>query len=284
MANPSYVNAGTVVTTGSGTSLAPTLPGSRTNNNLLIAFVAVNATGKTFSVGGGWTVDETVNTTHHSVARVSRLVDGTEAAPTISWTGNAAGNAWIAQFTGNAAASYFGNSNSAQGNSGAALSSGTLTTTADNSLVARICFETSSVVILEDITNYTKNSGFTNTNISQALFSGIAYVSGSVADDLDISSTVGDWSTIAFEIIGTGSAPANEPAIRATHVVQQALVDTGDITILRATHVVQQVLVDTGDITVLRSSQVVLQVLRSVTDAPAVGVRNKAMLLLRCGG
>lgn len=265
MTVPSFVNNGATTTTGSGTSLSPALPGSRTNNNILIAIIAVNASGKTFSVGGGWTVDQTVNTSNHSIARVSRLVDGAEAAPTISWTGNAAANAYIVQLTGNDTSTIYGASTSAQGNSGSDITSATLTTTADNSLVCHIVTESTSVVIAEPTPNYTKSAGFTNTNISHAFFTGTAFVSGSSSDAILIPSSVGNWDSIAFELLGSGSAAAGEPAERATGVVLEVLLEAD---------------ADTN----LRASGVVLQVLRTVEDAPATDIRNKAMLLLRCGG
>jgi len=67
-------------------------------------------------------------------------------------------------------------------------------------------------------------------------------------------------------------------ANRATGVVQQVLVDSGDNANLRATAVAQQVLIGGFPINLL-ATQVVQQVLRSVDDAPEATGGGGALLI-----
>jgi 2-hydroxychromene-2-carboxylate isomerase len=136
---PTFVNA--VATTGNtaGTSGSPTLVTSRTTGNLLIALIQVQAGPKTFSVGGGWTIGGTQADTTMSSAWAWRYVDGSEAAPTFSWTTSNAWHAKMLQFHNVASTSAPGAFASTSG-TGTAVSQGGITTTLDESMVMALLF------------------------------------------------------------------------------------------------------------------------------------------------
>jgi hypothetical protein len=136
---PTFVNA--VATTGNtaGTSGSPTLVGSRANGNLLIALIQVQAGPKTFSVGGGWTIGGTQADTTMSSAWAWRYVDGSEAAPTFSWTTSNAWHAKMLQFhnvKSTSAPGAFASTSS----TGTAVSQSGITTSLDNSMVLALLF------------------------------------------------------------------------------------------------------------------------------------------------
>lgn len=96
-----YLNVGTLSSFSGNTSVTPALPGLRANGNILIAEV-MTKNGATHSLSGsGWTAihAQQSNGSSMTVSRWWRWVDGTEAAPTISWSGSAAGYARIAQIS-----------------------------------------------------------------------------------------------------------------------------------------------------------------------------------------
>ncbi len=103
MATPVYGSNSADNPNNSATSISTSLPGGRSNGNLLIAHVQVQASGKTIAVSGGaWVIGDRDSTGNQSAAWAWCLVDGTEVAPTFSWTGAAACEIIILRFSGNA--------------------------------------------------------------------------------------------------------------------------------------------------------------------------------------
>lgn len=102
MTTPSYLNVGTRSQSAGATSLSPALPASRTNGNILFARVH-SKNNATHSISGtGWApipgLAQTNSGASFTVSWWYRIVDGTEAAPTISWTGSVACAAQIVQY------------------------------------------------------------------------------------------------------------------------------------------------------------------------------------------
>ena len=263
-----FVTIGTYTQAAAATSVTPTLPASRVNNNLLIAWVGVNASGKTFSVGGGWTIVDSVNTGNVSSCYATRLVDGTEAAPVFTWAGAAGSDAQVVQMSGNQTVGIIGNKNNATANSSTTETVASITTTAANSAIFVILTSSASTSIGTP-TNYTiiaggNNPGFVSNNVSWGL------VGTSGASSSSISQTIAssNWVSFGFEIVGPGGAPVGNFA-RDSQVVQEVLESyTTPANNARASQVVLEVIESyTTPIDNARVSQVVLQVLRTVSAA-----------------
>ncbi len=272
MGFPSTVNAGNDVTAGSVTSIVPTLPGSRVNGNLLIAECVVNASGKTIAVtggGGGWVIGDSANT-NISAAWAWRVIDGTESAPTLSWTGAASAQAIVIQWQG-VAATPIGNFAQTQ-SIGASATSTTITSTADNSVVHDI--------VLTSFAPYTIGPPpFTDRTILTTLaIGGVASIlfdlghinkSGTATDTASYSTpSSSSWVIFSVEVVGTGAGTAGD--VRATQAIQEAI-ETYSTPILeaRASQLIQEAM-ETYSVPILNSlaTQICIQVLRTVDVIP----------------
>lgn len=243
MTIPSWVNNGTAAS-GTGTSIAPALPASRTTNNILLAFVLVKATGKTISVSGtGWTLGDSASSGNLSAAWAWRLVDGAEAAPTFSWTGSAGYRAYETQWTGNATSSPIGNIANVSGNSGTTLTSQSIVSSADNSL-AIIQSAVDNNVTITNPPGWTAqtSSGGTSAGIFYPIDQ-VVYVSGSTTQNPNrITSSSINWVNFTIELKGSGSAPAGEPITKVTGAFTQVLLSYTNPTNMLVTGVFLQVL------------------------------------------
>jgi hypothetical protein len=263
MAAPTFVNQGALVAVASAATLTPGLPASRVNNNIMISVCLVAATGKTVTTAtAGWTIGDSINSGNVSGAWAWRLVDGTEAAPVWTWTGNAKCAAYILQYTGNATVSPINTSNKASGNSSTTETVAALTTSADQCVIID-CLSADSAQNPPVPSDYTSRVLNNNSNISVRVADGTALGAGTTtAVSITISSA--NWTSFGIAVLGSGSGANSE---RATQVVQQALESYTNATNARATQVVQQALESYTNPTSARATQVVIQVLRSVVDA-----------------
>jgi hypothetical protein len=115
MAAPAFVNFGAVGGVGFGTGFSNEgLPASRVNGNILIIVATVaNGTARTMAIsggGGGWSIIGTPDVSTNGNSLVAyRIVDGTEAAPSITWTGNDNGCGVILQYSGDFSSNPIGN-------------------------------------------------------------------------------------------------------------------------------------------------------------------------------
>lgn len=128
-----YVAAGTRSNSAGAATLTPALP-TRTNGDLLIAIVGGKNNATHSVTGAGWTkLTQTNSGASWTVSLYYCIVNGSEAAPTISWTGSVACFAQILQYRGTSA-SPFGASSVSTGTTSTHTSS-QITTTAPNSMV-----------------------------------------------------------------------------------------------------------------------------------------------------
>ncbi len=269
MAIPSFVNNGTVLTTGSATTVTPALPPTRVTNNILIAHISVQATGKTIAVSGGtWVIADSVNSGNISSAWAWCLVTGSEVTPTFSWTGAAAVLTNIQQFTGNATVSPIGNKNKATANSSTTLTVTSITSTADNSLIVDYLLASTNQNIPTPI-DFTSGGVVSNSSGSVNIVYGPLPNSGSVGEALSVTITSANWASFGIELKGSGSASGNRE--RATQVVQETLLSYSNSVNLRATQVVEEILYTYSNPTNILATQVVLEVLRSVSSVSAKG-------------
>jgi hypothetical protein len=132
-AGPKFVNSGGG-TLFNSTSATGVLPSSRVNGNLLLAHLSVGSATAVPAWPAGWTVIETWTIGTQTGSKAYCYVTGSETAPTVTWTGTAAGMIQIVQISGAAPSSPIGSSshNSA---SSASVTCSTITTTRANSLV-----------------------------------------------------------------------------------------------------------------------------------------------------
>jgi hypothetical protein len=266
MGFPAFVNSGAWLNTGLASAATPVLPGSRVNNNLLVAQIAVAATGRVFSVTAGWTIQAQENAGGESAALATRLVDGTETACGWTWTGgNATSGGQINQYSGNATVTPIGSTLTRSG-TGTTITIGGVTTSADNSLIWCVSFCSNSQTI-PNSGRFTNQTPIANANTSVLNCFGTVGASGTLSDtDFQTISSAG-WASLTFEIHGTGSVVI-PPQVRVSQVEAQIL-KTQDATNVLASQVVQQVLkAEAGVVgpTSVIVSQVVQQVLQMRGD------------------
>lgn len=202
MTAPTYVNAGARQTAGFASSIAPALPASLVNGNLLIAMVATNnADSRPFTFPAGWTtIDSNGSTNHPGVAYAGHIVDGTEGASiTISWgTGNDSAVAKVWQFTGNLGTigTAIGSTNKAGDTVGTTYTNPALTIASANSLVVNLWYGNNGAVTSPPPTNYT--TGTSETNVAM-FYETVASQGGS---STAISHTIPNmrWQSYEFEI------------------------------------------------------------------------------------
>ena len=202
-APPTFVNATTTSGATSGTSLSSPLVTSRTTGNLLVALIQTQGGPKTFSVGGGWTIGGTQADSTMSSAWAWRYVDGTEAAPSFTWTTSAACHTKMFQFTNVASSSATGAFASTSG-TGTAVSQTGITTTLDNSLVLAFLFARTQQTSVSGITLGSYSA--TGTSFSDSFLTDIGgrttvAASGGVSPTLAATLTVSSlWHTHLVEI------------------------------------------------------------------------------------
>jgi hypothetical protein len=266
MAVPSFVNAAAQVTSASATSIAVTLLGSRVNNNVIWAFIFVNAAGKSISASAGWTILVSDNANGASAAFAHRLVDGTETACTFSWTGAASCHGQCQQYTGNATTGYMAASGATSG-TGTAVSGTGLTSVADNSLMYHAAMDSINAAfgVLSPPAQYA-TGGY---NTAQGSFGGAAGTilkSGGTGINFAATISSANWKVLSFILQGTGAA--SSPTARASQVIASTLESSNRATNVLASQVVQQTLESSNRVTRVLASQVIVQVLRSVAILP----------------
>lgn len=154
-APPSFVNSGTFASSASATTLSPSLPGSRVNGNLLIAFFTqLNQTATVTVSGSGWTLGDNLNSTS-SGAWAWRIVDGSEAAVTFNSTANAQCTAQCFQISGTSV-NPIGSKNSNDGTSDTVVVASITTTAAKSMILAGLMVNTNTTISLP--TGYTSGS------------------------------------------------------------------------------------------------------------------------------
>jgi hypothetical protein len=97
----SYVNVGARTNSSGATSATPALPASRVNGNLLIAICGTKNNASHSTATSGWQkLSQRDSGTGWTLSIFYRTVDGTEAAPVITWSGSVANFAIQAQYSG----------------------------------------------------------------------------------------------------------------------------------------------------------------------------------------
>ncbi len=215
MTYPSYVNAGTFATDTNNT-LTPGLPASRTNGNVLIAFVHYNGSSatQTWSLDAGstsWTIFASLNQGgSHPMVLAWRLVDGTEAAPkfNVGTANTICGQVY--QYTG-VVASPIGAISSHTAGSSSTVTCPAITTLSDSSLAVNI-------VCIQDSTAIASPSGWNaETHTNSASGSPTASdlqiaTTGSSSGSTSVTATVGGYDNFIFELFSQSPAATGSAA------------------------------------------------------------------------
>lgn len=218
MAAPPFVNSGTLATTNFASSLTPALPGSRTNGNLLLAVVnAPSGVGNyTFSTSttGWFAVGTPVTTSAGCSALFGRIVDGTEAAPVITFSGATGAIARIFQYGAVFTGSSIGQTHRTKNSTATVtVTDAGVTVDRNNSRVVVIIIGHTGVTTISTPTGYTLDEA---ANVSAA-FGTVAAFSQTTPNDVGESSTAvsatagtasNSWIAWSVEIASEG-APIN---------------------------------------------------------------------------
>lgn len=181
---------------GGGTAATGILPGSRLNGNILVAWVQLTTTGNTFSIGGGWVLQDT--SADGSCAWATRIVDGTEANAVFTWSGGATWHSQCSLIKNNDASSPIGATNQASGTS-TTLTAASLTTTHDGSMTFAILLTAGSQVISVP-SGYTDAGQFNDGNGSNRMAYEVEGLSGSTSTAISVTISSALWHSFAFEI------------------------------------------------------------------------------------
>ena len=218
MAFPVPGTIGANAVSASAATLTPALPATLVNGNVLIAQIQVLATGKTIATATtGWTIGDSVNTGNMSAAWAWTIMATGRVAPVFTWTGAAACQAQIIQYSGNAATPT-GAKAKATANASTTVTTNAITTTADNSLVLNILHTSTNqtIPLVADRTNIT-NVATADGSTRQCF--GQVGISGSVTDNPSVTVTSANWVSFTIEVLGTGTGTA--AAERVSQVVQE---------------------------------------------------------------
>lgn len=227
MAAPSYLNVGTSAVSAGATSRTPALPASRTNGNILIAVVGSKNNATHSISGSGWAslASQTNSGTGWTVSYWWRVVDGTEAAPTISWTGSVACFGQIVQYTrqNSDTAAPFGTIGTAGTGTGATHTSTGFNSTRNNSLIIYLDAAIANTAIATP-TNWTERFD-AGSATSVTRFAGgdrTLTTSGSASGNISVTGAAAAWVQRQFELL--------EPILTGTLAGTESGSDTASIT------------------------------------------------------
>lgn len=213
MTAPVYLNTGTQVGDNGNTTLNPTLPGSRVNGNVLLAVCASKNADTHSCATSGWVqwpsgVQFQYSTTLH-VSFWIYEVNGSETAPSITWTNSSACLARIFQFTravrnlGETVGPTYSNNS---GN-GATHSTSSFNTSADNSLGVYIDIASANTALATPA-GWTERSDTGSALAAMQLTIGDKSMptSGGATGAISVTGANAAWIQIQLELLEPGTA------------------------------------------------------------------------------
>ncbi|PBB21129.1 hypothetical protein CK219_00375 [Mesorhizobium sp. WSM4313] len=212
---PKVVNSGGGVVANAA-SITPSLPGSRVNGNLLLAYCSITSATATAVWPAGWNVIENWTIGTQNGSKAWRYVDGTETDPTITWTGSTGSMAQVIQISGVDQSNPIGASshNSA---SSASVTCATITTSRANSLVVNYL---DVGEVLSPLAPYPYRPRSSGGAISPAtgcwqISDEFLATSGTVSDSVNMSLFAScQWLNFTTEILATAPVvPTQQPQI-----------------------------------------------------------------------
>jgi hypothetical protein len=202
MAYPAFVNSGGI--TQANTVHTGTLPGSRVNGNLLVFYFKVRSTTNDPALSAGWTLLDSFgyggSTQRYGVAYC--FVTGSEAAPTLTWSGGGTAVSIVIQYSGvdQTTPLVAGTKNGSQ--TGTTITCTAINSSQNSSIAISSSWDDASVAP-------TLPSGFTNegTGAFQNAFSSVRLCEVQIATSGSSSGAVSctqassvPWGTFLFEM------------------------------------------------------------------------------------
>jgi hypothetical protein len=200
---PAYVNNGSTAGSNGATSISPALPASLVNGNLLLGVVfSDNNATHTWS-GSGWLkLDQVIQSANFTASLGWRLVDGSEAAPTISWTGSVACGGALWQLSGTAPTSMFGATSSNSGAGNPHTTTG-INTTRNGSRVVYIDIASTNTDLAEPAGGWLENqdSGASAGSFRRTIGGKDIATSGSASGNISANGSTGNWVQWQIELL-----------------------------------------------------------------------------------
>lgn len=190
MSDPVFVNSGAWQSV-TGTSFTLNLPGSRVNGNILLAATSV-ASSRTPTWSAGWTPIGAGNEFAWAP------INGSETAPTVSWTGSSTQAGVILQYGPVNVGSPVGATRENQAQTGTSATCNSITTVAGRSLVVALILANTSVP--------TNPTGFTSDTTTSGGGSALRAASvletaiGSASPSVTSTVTNGIWRVTLIEL------------------------------------------------------------------------------------
>lgn len=216
-----YINSGGVNGALGGTSGTATLPGSRTNGNLLVAYIQIKIPSESISTPVGWFVIDAGSDGSQVSIIVGKFVVGGETDPAFSWTTSGIWHCEVVQWSGvdNAAPIGLGSGGNvahASGNSTTlAISANVITTVSPNSVIGAMLFSSGNSAMGGSVSPYTARSSFNDAFASDTICDELLASSGTGSSALSVTVASAPWAVILFEMIedtgggGGSSAPSS---------------------------------------------------------------------------
>lgn len=209
MSAPVFQNDGGINGALGGTTATASLPGSRSNGDLLLAECQVLTGLKTIVETSDWHIEDDATDANTSTCWAWRYVDGTEAAPNFSWTGSAVWHCKVVRYNGVASALAIGAKSNGKGNS-ATLAIGAITTTQPDSTVVALLLDSGGGTIPTP-SGYTSESAFADAFASDKWADQAFPSAGSSSGAISLSISSVPWSGFLFELRSVVS-PAGQAA------------------------------------------------------------------------
>lgn len=214
MASPAFANFGST-STGSGlNSRSPGLPTGRSNGDLLIGYSVVRNSDSHTWTGTGWTKIDEVTQGAFTISLAYCVVNGSESAPTVSWTTAASAYLRIARWTGTANESPFSGSHGHNAGNGATHSKTGVTTTRADSRVIYLDFAAINTH-LDTPSGWTENNDTSNALAATNVAIGGKDIasSGSASGDISVTGGNADWVMWQIELRSPSAGGVVSPMI-----------------------------------------------------------------------
>lgn len=229
MTFPAFVNSGAKQFAASGTTITPALPASRVNGNLLIAVISHGVVDKTDTFPAGWTaLTSQASVTNTSMATAWRIVDGTETAPAITWTGSSSAVAQVFQYSGNHPTAPIGHTHTNTNVSASTTASDAgVTLLGTNSLIAVfVGGDTAGGSTIGAATSYTKDVDFVGSGTGGNIAEYSEQKASGSSDAFSATTSASRrWNTASIEIV-VSPGTANITASPALGISEAAAVAT----------------------------------------------------------
>lgn len=202
MTSPIYQTFGAASVTAGDTLRTPSLPLTRSNGQLLIAGCCTKNNDVHSWSGTGWTKFDQVNSGSGFTASLAFcIVNGSESAPTCSWTNSSAARALMTSWSGTDGANPFDGAHNSNTGTGATHSCTGFNTTRNDSRVIYIDLANVNTTLATP-SGWTENlDAGSGTSVSRHVIGGkdIA-TSGTASGDISVTGGAAEWVMWQIEL------------------------------------------------------------------------------------